>query len=102
MEEQRQPEPVELIWDLRVEEGKQPTHIIQAVHLGASAQESVPGTHLGQSPIPAPAAALPSFLRPGPSRRPHLGAECCLFVEIAMHELAVLPSGDLTAGGPGR
>lgn len=27
----------------------------------------------------------------------YLGAECCLFMEIAMHELTVLPSGDLTA-----
>lgn len=38
MEEQRQPEPVELIRDLRVEERQQPAHLIQAVHLGASAR----------------------------------------------------------------
>lgn len=50
MEEQRQPEPVELIWDLRVEEGQQPTHLVQAVHLGASAWWSVPGTWLGGRP----------------------------------------------------
>lgn len=35
MEEQRQPEPVELIGDLGVEEGQQSTHLVQAVHLGA-------------------------------------------------------------------
>lgn len=27
----------------------------------------------------------------------YLGTECCLFMEIAMHELTILPSGDLTA-----
>lgn len=27
----------------------------------------------------------------------YLGTECCLFVEIAMHELTILPGGDLTA-----
>lgn len=27
----------------------------------------------------------------------YLGTECCLFMEIAMHELTVLPRGDLTA-----
>lgn len=33
---------------------------------------------------------------------PHLGAEGRLFVEIAVHELAVLPGGDLAAGGGGQ
>ena len=46
VEEQRQPEPVELIWDLGVEEGQQPTHLVQAVHLGASVWRSVPSTQL--------------------------------------------------------
>lgn len=42
VEEQRQPEPVELIGDLGVEEGQQPTHLVQAVHLRASTGQSVP------------------------------------------------------------
>lgn len=32
---------------------------------------------------------------------PYLGAECCLFVEIAVHELTELAGGDLTAAGQG-
>lgn len=44
VEEQRQPEPVELIGDLRVEEGQQSTHLVQAVHLGRA--------HGGQSLVP--------------------------------------------------
>lgn len=44
MEEERQPEPVELIRDLGVEEGQQPTHLVQAVHLRASTWQSVPAT----------------------------------------------------------
>lgn len=32
---------------------------------------------------------------------PHLGAERRLLVEVAVHELAVLPSGDLAAEGRG-
>lgn len=51
---------------------------------------------------PAPVASIPSFLCPGPHQAPaHLRAECRLFVEIAVHEFTVLPSGDLTAGGQG-
>ena len=50
MEEQRQPEPVELIRDLGVEKGQQPAHLVQAVHLGARAWRSVPGTWLGERP----------------------------------------------------
>lgn len=37
-----------------------------------------------------------------PQAPPHLGAERSLFVEIAVHELTVFPSGDLTAGGMER
>lgn len=33
MQEEREPEPVELIWDLRVEERQQAADIIHAVHL---------------------------------------------------------------------
>lgn len=33
MEEKWEPEPVKLIWDLRVEERKQSTYIIHAMHL---------------------------------------------------------------------
>ena len=82
VEEQRQPEPVELIWDLGVEEGQQPTHLVQAVHLGASAWRSVPSTQLaltwggaepgtccGRVPAPGGCGALLLTLRapPGPA-----------------------------------
>lgn len=50
VEEQRQPEPVELIWDLRIEEGQQPTHLVQAVHLGVRARQSAPRIPLGPRP----------------------------------------------------
>lgn len=43
MEEQGQPEPVELVWDLGVEKGQQPAHLVQAVHLGASMGVSARG-----------------------------------------------------------
>lgn len=32
---------------------------------------------------------------------PHLGTERRLFMEVAVHELAVFPSGDLAAAGMG-
>lgn len=34
MQEQREPQAVELIWDLWVEEWQQAAHVIHAVHLG--------------------------------------------------------------------
>lgn len=34
MQEQREPDPVELVRDLRVEERQEPTHLVQTVHLG--------------------------------------------------------------------
>ena len=47
-------------------------------------------------------AAAPGCSGPGPHQTPpHLGAERGLFVEIAVHELTVFPSGDLTAAGQG-
>lgn len=47
-------------------------------------------------------ARTPGVLRspPAPTTQTafaYLGAERCLFVEIAVHELTILPSGDLTA-----
>lgn len=43
VEEQRQPEPIELIGDLGVEEGQQSTHLVQAVHLGRAHGSQSPG-----------------------------------------------------------
>lgn len=99
MEEQGQPEPVELVRDLGVEEGQQPAHLIQAVHLGVAS--ACGGERLGPAWVGGPdavgRATYPSRCR----ALPHLGAERRLFVEIAMHELTVLPGGDLAARGGG-
>lgn len=46
---------------------------------------------------------MPSSLDAGPCHAPsHLGAKRGLFVEIPVHEVTVLPRGDLTAGGTER
>lgn len=40
MQEKWEPEPVKLIWDLRVEERQQSTDIIHAVHLENDSEEN--------------------------------------------------------------
>lgn len=160
VQEEGQPQAVELVGDLRVEEGQEAADFIQAVHLegqeglgGAAssapspaprgAKDGLPGREgtpeVGGHPYslgacggstPAPPvppscfparevplqghccnACSPGFpptpdLHPPDSHRSleppaspsHLRAERCLLVEVAVHELAVLPRRDLAAG----
>lgn len=66
-----------------------------------------PGTQCGntrapEASVPASSAQADSTCPDSSEVSPHLGTECCLFMEIAVHELTVLSSGDLTAGGTER
>lgn len=67
MEEQRQPEPVELIRDLRVEERQQPAHLIQAVHLGASAGSEAPPWQWGGGQVRGQPGPCPASQTQGPA-----------------------------------
>lgn len=86
MEEEGEPETIELIWDIRVEEGQQAAHVIQAVDL-SERRAQIKHTN------------KPRDTYEENARISYLWAECGLLMEVTMHESAVLSGRDLTSMG---
>lgn len=86
MQEEGQPQAVELVRHFGVEEGQEPTHVVHAVHL---CRVTVSTRHSRST-------------RRDPPPEAYLGAECGLLVEVTLHEVTVLPGGDLTPGKSGQ
>lgn len=82
MQEKGEPEPVELIRDLRVEERQQSTHIIHAVHLREDRAHSN--------------KFLPSKSPKMSQKLAYLRAESGLLVKVALHKVTIFAGCDFT------
>lgn len=89
MEEEREPETVELIRNIGVEEGQQAAHIIQTVDLHKS---SVWVQKYTNTPTDTRTHITHTHTH-------YLRAECGFLVEVTMHERAILSGRDFTSAG---
>lgn len=101
MQEKWEPEPVKLIWDLRVEERQQSTDIIHAVHLKRDEGKilfrlflnlfcDLEDVHRSHCPF------CSAKMSKDTERVPYLRAESGLFMKVAVHEVTILSGCDFT------